>query len=76
MRIVFILILAVLLTSCSDRNPDPIKSSDVEAIPASRDSVISESAEILATNLTVPWEIVKVGNQYISSRAEGKFSHF
>lgn len=65
------MIIVVLLTSCADHMPEQIENSENDAVPVSRNGTI-QNAVILASNLLVPWDIVKVDNQFFISERGGR----
>lgn len=62
----------VLLTGCSSLNPDQIKQNKEDSVPVSQNQQLFQNAEVLASNLTIPWDIVKVDNQFLISERGGQ----
>ncbi|WP_017755350.1 PQQ-dependent sugar dehydrogenase [Calidifontibacillus oryziterrae] len=74
MRKIFTIILLVILTSCSELDPETIDTTKEEAVPVNQNRQFL-NVEVIASNLTVPWDIVKVDNQFFISERSGRIIH-
>lgn len=72
MRKWFLIIFTIMLTGCSSLNPNQIKQKEDEAVPVSRNQQLFHNAEVFASNLLIPWDIVKVDNQFLISERGGQ----
>ncbi|MEC1697950.1 PQQ-dependent sugar dehydrogenase [Schinkia azotoformans] len=72
MRKWFFIILTILLTGCSSLNPEQFKQNEDDSVPVGRNQQYFHNAEVLGSNLQIPWDIVKVDNQFLISERGGQ----